>query len=428
MSESSIDKQTFEGMTVLCVDDERIILRTLVRLFHKKQYKVLIANSAKNALEVMQQNNIDVVVSDMRMPEMDGAKLLEEVAKSHPNTYRIVLSGYADFESTVAAINLGKIHRFVNKPWDNDSLVSAVEEGLNLIYLKNENLKLRNKIEKQNQLLKSANTNLEDKVNLRTKQIRASLIRNDRDNKDCERMLFNFISINPNLSSLFAKNVGQLAVRLAKNVHLDKEHVHDIRLAGYLNEVGLLGLDPLYCNTPYRSLTYDQKTTFMNQGMLAEQILSPAQRLNGVKKILLHQYSPLKTITEHTENQDLLSCKIIIVARDYWRLATGRVDEKRMSHEEVLIELNKSRDTKYDAEILDILITQPELVNENTSEEGINALQLLPDMILKDSLYANNDLLILSEGHVFTNNSIGKLIEYEANQKQNFVIIIEKQD
>ena len=193
MSESSADTSQYSGMTILCVDDERIILRTLQRLFHRRSYKVLIADSAKKALEIIEKTSVDVIVSDMRMPEMDGAALLEKVANSHPSTYRIVLSGYADFESTVAAINLGKINRFINKPWNNDELVNAVEEGLERLRLKKENNNLKIKIEKQNILLKSLNHDLEEKVNLRTKQIRASLLRNERNNKACEKMLFNFI-------------------------------------------------------------------------------------------------------------------------------------------------------------------------------------------------------------------------------------------
>ena len=129
MSQDSSINHTisYSDMTLLCVDDERIILRTLQRLFHRKPYTLLVADSAKNALEIIERSSIDVIVSDMRMPEMDGAALLEKVANAYPSTYRIVLSGYADFASTVAAINLGKINRFINKPWNNDELVNAIE-------------------------------------------------------------------------------------------------------------------------------------------------------------------------------------------------------------------------------------------------------------------------------------------------------------
>jgi len=426
MPESSAETSPYSEMTILCVDDERVILRTLQRLFHRKSYKVLIADSAKIALEILEKTPVDVIVSDMRMPEMDGAALLEKVANAYPTTYRIVLSGYADFESTVAAINLGKINRFINKPWNNDELVNAIEDGLEKIQLKKENNRLKNKIEKQNVLLKSLNHDLEEKIHLRTKQIRASLLRNERNNKACEKMLFNFIAIDPYLSSSFAKKVGQLAGQLGKQLDLDKESLHDVRLAGFLNEIGMLGLDPIFCSTPYSLLNFEQKKQFMTQGEIAQQILSPAQRLNSVKEILTNQFSTLEDIAETVDSKTLLACKIINVARDFWRFAYGKIEESKLEHKQIFLELNKSRGIKYDENILDLLISKPELIEDSIIEQGLTTLQLLPEMILKHSLFSIHNLLILAEGHEFTEHSIGKLIEYEINQKHQFVIVIEQ--
>ncbi len=425
MSENRADTSQYSEMTILCVDDERVILRTLQRLFHRKSYKVLVADSAKNALTILEEIPVDVIISDMRMPEMDGAALLEKVAKLHPSTYRIVLSGYADFESTVAAINLGKINRFINKPWNNDELVNAIEDGLEKIQLKKENNNLKIKIEKQNILLKSLNHDLEEKVNLRTKQIKASLLRNERNNKACEKMLFNFIAIDPYLSGIFAKKVGQLAGQLAEQFGLDKEAIHDVRLAGFLNEIGMLGLEPILCTTPYKLLNFEQKKLFMTQGVIAQQILSPAQRLNSVKSVLTLQFSTLEHIAEIADSKTLIACKIINVARDYWRYAFGKIEEKKMEQKQIFLELNKSRGVKYAEKILDLLIDKPELIEDNIIEQGLTTLQLLPEMILKHSLFSSHNLLILAEGHEFTEHSIEKLIEYEINQKHQFAIVIE---
>jgi len=426
MSQSSDDNHLYSDMTLLCVDDERIILRTLQRLFRRKPYKLLIADSAKEALEIVKDTPIDVIVSDMRMPEMDGATLLEKVAKSHPSTYRIVLSGYADFDSTVAAINLGKINRFINKPWNNDSLVNAVEEGFERIQLKRENQNLKNEIENQNKLLKSLNNSLEEKVNLRTKQIRASLLRNERNNIACEKMIFNFIAIDPYLSGSFAKKVGQLAGKLGEQLGLNKEAIRDVRLAGFINEIGMLGLEPIICSTPYSLLNFEQKKLFMTQGAIAQQILSPAQRLNNVKEVLTHQFSPLERIAEIVDSKTLLACKIINISRDYWRFAYGKIEENKMEQKQIFLELNKSKGIKYAEDILDILIAKPELIEDNIIEKGLNTRQVLPNMILKQSLFSSHNLLILAEGHEFTEHSIEKLIEYENNQKHQFVIIIEE--
>ncbi|MGK0306690.1 MAG: response regulator RpfG family c-di-GMP phosphodiesterase [Gammaproteobacteria bacterium] len=122
-------------MTVLCVDDELDIIHAMKRLLRKQNYNLLFASSGEKALEVMRQNNVDLIISDMRMPAMSGAELLEKVATSYPNSYRILLTGYADKESTVSATNKGKILKYIQKPWDNDELISSIEEGLEKVKL-----------------------------------------------------------------------------------------------------------------------------------------------------------------------------------------------------------------------------------------------------------------------------------------------------
>jgi response regulator RpfG family c-di-GMP phosphodiesterase len=129
------DAVTKPLMTVLCVDDELDIILAMKRLLRKQNYNLLFASSGEKALEIMQQNDVHLIVSDMRMPAMSGAELLEKVATFYPNSYRILLTGYADMESTVSAINKGIILKYIQKPWDNDELISLIEEGLEKVKL-----------------------------------------------------------------------------------------------------------------------------------------------------------------------------------------------------------------------------------------------------------------------------------------------------
>ncbi|WP_440873961.1 response regulator [Thalassotalea sp. PLHSN55] len=425
MTEADTEQASYQGMSILCVDDERIILRSMQRLFHNKAYQVFVAENGQKALDILAKTPINVIISDMRMPEMDGPTLLEKAAKLYPDTYRIVLSGYADFDSTIAAVNLGKINRFINKPWNNSELVAVVEECLERITLKKENALLREKLNQQNAKLKQWNGKLEEKIELRTKQIRVALSRNERNKKALEKMLFNFIAINPNLNADFAKNVGSLAGRIALKVGLEKSEAYEIRLAGYLNELGLLGLDPKISSEPFYALNYEQKNAFNEQAKISQQILAPAQHLKNVSDIIQHQFLPLDEITQLNNVVSQQGCKILMLARDYWRYAFGKLTDKNLTYEEIYAELNKSRATKYADYLLDILKEHPELVEDAKLEQGVNTSQLEPGMLLKYSLYTNNNLLILAEGHEFTEASINQLTEYEKNQKHILSIVIE---
>lgn len=112
--------------TVLFVDDEPPITRALSALFRRTgQYAVLTANSARDALELLGAHDIDVIVSDQRMPGMTGVELLREFATRSPRTMRILLTAWSDLSAITASINEGEVFRFVQKPWGNDLLATV---------------------------------------------------------------------------------------------------------------------------------------------------------------------------------------------------------------------------------------------------------------------------------------------------------------
>ena len=197
--------------TVLFVDDEPNILRAIKRALFTMDITLLLAESGAKALELLEKNEVHVVISDMKMPQMSGAELLEQVAINYPETFRVVLTGYADIESTIKAVNQGKIHRYLQKPWDNQELVAAVEEGLERVKLKAENERLQKLTRLQNKKLKDVNSSLEQMVHKRTRQIKAALNKIEKHNLAMEQVLFNVISINPHINGKFAIEVSELA-------------------------------------------------------------------------------------------------------------------------------------------------------------------------------------------------------------------------
>lgn len=123
-------------ITVLCVDDEINILKSLNRVLRKKDYQLLFAQSGAEALELLQQQRVHLLISDMKMPAMSGAQLLEQVSSLYPNTYRILLSGHSGIEPTLDAVNKDIIHSYLHKPWNNDELINIIEAGLKTIIRK----------------------------------------------------------------------------------------------------------------------------------------------------------------------------------------------------------------------------------------------------------------------------------------------------
>lgn len=105
--------------TLLLVDDEPYITQALKRVLKRDGYQILTANSASEGLKTLQQNHVDMVISDQRMPIMSGTEFLTQVKEKHPKVERLMLSGYSDENSYLSAINEAKVSLFLQKPWDN---------------------------------------------------------------------------------------------------------------------------------------------------------------------------------------------------------------------------------------------------------------------------------------------------------------------
>ncbi|MFT6220675.1 MAG: DNA-binding NtrC family response regulator [Candidatus Endobugula sp.] len=119
---------TEKKYSVLFVDDEKRILTALRSIF-RREYDVHIANGGEEALAILAENEINVIVSDQRMPNMLGNELLAEVHKLYPKTMRLLLTGFMDKEAIIRTINEGEIYRFINKPWRNDEIHKTIAEA-----------------------------------------------------------------------------------------------------------------------------------------------------------------------------------------------------------------------------------------------------------------------------------------------------------
>jgi two-component system NtrC family sensor kinase len=159
-----------EQIKILCVDDERNVLRALERFFLDDSYEIVNANSGAEGLQALEESGpFQVVISDYRMPVMNGVEFLKAVYGRWPDTVRLVLSGYADVGAIVAAINEGHIYKFIPKPWNDEDLRVTIQNSLELYLLQKKNRELLEE-------LAAANLALEEKVQQRTKQLKLQIL------------------------------------------------------------------------------------------------------------------------------------------------------------------------------------------------------------------------------------------------------------
>lgn len=156
---------------ILMVDDEANVLKALKRLFFDTDYKLFTAESGARGLEICQEEEIDLVISDYRMPEMTGVQFLSKVMELHPHTMRIILSGYADVSAIVEAINDGHVYKFLSKPWNDQDLLTTVQRSLEHFDLLNENRSLLDNLKAANSELQKLTDNLELQIEDRTRDL-----------------------------------------------------------------------------------------------------------------------------------------------------------------------------------------------------------------------------------------------------------------
>jgi diguanylate cyclase (GGDEF)-like protein len=166
--------------SLLVVDDEPYILATLSSLL-AEHYDVLTADSAEVAMDLFGQRDIDLVLTDQRMPRMSGVQLLEWVRAHHPRTVRLLMTGFAELEEAVEAINRAQVFRYLFKPWRTEELQEVLQSAARTFQLERANEQLLN-------ALRTLNAELEQRVQQRTRELEEANFDLDQKNKMLEKL------------------------------------------------------------------------------------------------------------------------------------------------------------------------------------------------------------------------------------------------
>ncbi len=148
---------------ILYLDDERDNLIVFNSAF-RRDYEVHLAGSGQEGIEILRKHEIEVIITDQRMPEMTGIQFLEKIISDYPYSIRMILTGFSDVEAIIQAINTGRVYRYITKPWNKEELKMNIDKAIEIYQLRAQNRKLIHD-------LREANQTLEQKVRERTKKI-----------------------------------------------------------------------------------------------------------------------------------------------------------------------------------------------------------------------------------------------------------------
>lgn len=413
---------------LLVVDDEPSILSAIKRLFRGQGWEVITVTSGKEALALLEQGPVALVISDMRMPEMDGAELLEQVFTRWPNTKRILLTGYADTAATIAAINRGKIWRYVAKPWNDEDLLVTVQQALAHSILMRENVRLSELTRLQNEELKTLNAGLEQKVAKRTEQLQEALRSLKAGFVNTVHVFSGIMEMQSGDLAGHSRRVAEMARKLALRLRMSDAEVQETFLAALLHDIGKLGMPASTLARPFNSLGAEARATIMRHPERGELLLMPIEQLSGPSALIRHhheQFDGRGYPDGKSGMQISLGARVLAVANDYDALQHGTLVGRALSAADALRFLVENRGKRYDPGVVDAFSA---LLAESQPEEfpelPLRPDSLQPGMRVARDLTHHEGYLLLAGGHVLRRGEIEQLKRLEASEQRAFTIYV----
>lgn len=406
--------------TLLCVDDEANILASLKRLFRPAGYRVLTATSGEEALALLEKEAVDLIISDMRMPGMNGAQVLAAVRARWPETVRILLTGYADIGSTIEAINNGQLHRYISKPWDDSEVQLVVREGLERKALLREKNRLEALTQAQNEELRQLNAGLETKVAERTAELAAAHDKLKTGFLNTLKTFSNLIELRGGQMAGHSRRVADLARRIGQAVKLPSNEAQDLFFAALLHDIGKIGLPDALLGKPFNQLTPDERSEMVKHPAKAEGLLMGLEQLHGAARLIRahHERFDGQGYPDGLAGDAIpLGARILAVANDYDAIQQGAISPKRASAEEALLYLRGGRGHRYDPAIVKVV----ESLLDSTPRSGTSPLvlrsdQLKPGMALARDLVTRDGVLLLAHDFLIDENLIRQIQGFERTE------------
>jgi response regulator RpfG family c-di-GMP phosphodiesterase len=406
--------------TVLCVDDEPNILSALKRTLRPEGVRVITADGGTTALEILARESVDVVVSDMRMPEMDGAQLLEQVSQRWPASIRILLTGHADMSATVAAINRGRIFRYMNKPWDDTELRATVRQALELLGLEREKQRLEALTQQQNGLLQEANALLEGRVAERTVDLMLAHDKVKRSYLTSIKVFSGLLELRAGRLAGHGRRVAAMARKMAYALQRPDDEVQHIFVAGLLHDIGLIGVPDELLDKPVVRFTPNESTLFRGHTTIGEQSLMPLEELQPVAALIRahHERHDGQGWPDGRGGGEIpLGARILAIVDAFDDLQSGHLTDARLTVAEARACVCVGRGVRFDPEIVDVFmqVTEP-APPKPSSDLVMNSTQLEPDMVLARDLQSTAGVLMLSAGQVLNVALIERIHAYERRE------------
>jgi putative two-component system response regulator len=330
---------------ILIADDETVTCHMISQRLTQEGYPCITADNGKEALKHFYKENVSLIISDVRMPEMDGLEFLKIVKTIRPNMMFIIMTGYPDIQVAVEAIHLGATD-FLIKPFDLELAVFSVKRALE-----------RKRLEEE---LESYHKNLEKLVEERTEKLQQAYRTLKKANLDSVKVLAGAIDAKDPYTRGHSDRVRRMSLKIAISLGFSEERIEILEYGALLHDIGKIGIKDEILGKP-GPLTPEEYQTIQEHPLIGVKIVEGIEFFKD--KILMirnhHEHFDGKGYPDGLAGEAIpLEARIIAVPDAFDAMASLRSHRKAMSLENVLLEMEKYKGKQFDPNILEIFLKE----------------------------------------------------------------------
>ena len=325
---------------ILVVDDENSIVNSLTRLLRREGFHPISAISGHEGLELLKkiETPVALIISDQRMPEMTGDQFLEKAKELAPEALRFLLTGHADMDTLIAAINKGQVHRYIAKPWNDKDIVMQVSQAIEHFNIIKENKSLHELAHRQNQELINLNRQLEKKVTERGRVLLKAHEELKTTLLDGFRLIISVVEmLNPSFGE-YLNHVSVLSERVGRDMGLDKDMRSQIKLAGMFHDIGLVGMPESLLIKDKTEMDPDEYQLYIQHPYLMAICFESTPQLAQISKIIIshHENVDGSGYPNGLKGEEIpIGSRIIAAVSDYCRIVDTWPTDPSQIHQKV---------------------------------------------------------------------------------------------
>jgi len=392
-----------------------------VRLLKELEVDIVTATSGAEALKIIKDQEVSLIVSDQRMPGMTGVELLGQCREISPNTIRILLTGYADLDATVNAINTGSVRYYLNKPWEDDFLLSRIRDSLELFETSAENLRLTELTKKQNQKLIGFAQTLQQKVDEQTDEIKTQNMELKKSFMETIKAFSTIVGLRLQDVASHSQRVAALAKMLLGGLDLNEKDYQDVVVAAYLHDIGKIGIPSAIAVKASDDCSPHEKEVLYKHPILGQSCVYNISGFEEIGLIIRHHHEcfdgtgyPDRLIGEKIP----LGSRILHIcdAFDHTSHKADYPDLKALSH--ATASLHRYAGSHFDPDLVKTFASldiASQFYHDNSHGViGLKPEDLREGMVVAMDIRTVNNVFLLPKGAKLSTGMIGRIMKIHA--------------